>query len=160
MATLRNRNCQSARNNGSDACLVQTVIRTWADLDARLGDVFAALLEAVQHCQPGADANRSRWPASELWQIVRQEVEGDLFELHCHCEPDRVKAIHRAAHVQLLEKHIAGLVISRAALDGCEAALLPAFITGLSETLAEQINRYPEHFAEKLAAAKERYTFL
>jgi hypothetical protein len=32
-------------------------IRTWADLDSKVGDVFAAVLRAVRYAEPNADTN-------------------------------------------------------------------------------------------------------
>src|SRR5206468_1118150 len=57
-------------------------IRTWADLDARLGDMVACILNAVRYTRPTPqDSNRSRWLDHDLWQLVRRETQSDLFEM-------------------------------------------------------------------------------
>ena len=110
-------------------------------------------MSAEQRLQPAA-------LAGERSLADGREVDGDLFELRSYCGPDRAWAVNREAHARLLDIQIAGLVVSRAALDGCPPHDLARFALQLGEALSRDIGEHLRRYAERLAAAKERYTFL
>lgn len=135
-------------------------IRTWADLDQRLGDVMARSLEAVRYCDACTDSNRARWPDTPLWQTVRRAVEGDLFELRAYADPDLVRAVYRQAQDQLLQGQMTGLLIGRAALHGQAFDDLPTFASEAGRDIGKMIRAEPERFEQKLGRAKGRYVFI
>lgn len=133
-------------------------IRTWADLDNRLGDLIASTLDAIRYSQPTADSNRSRWTDSHLWELVRRRTDGDLFEMRNYADPDKVKLVQKEEHDQLLASQMLGLLISRAAVHGMEEDKLPAFATAIGNDMAQSIKDAQERFGKKLARAKDRIT--
>lgn len=132
-------------------------IRTWADLDDRLGDLVAGTLDAIRYTQRTDDANRSRWPDSSLWELVRHHANGDLFEMRNYADPDKVKFVQKDEHDQLLLTQMTGLLISRAALHGLEAEKLREFAAAAGIEMATNIDNSPTRFEEKLAKAAGRY---
>jgi hypothetical protein len=133
-------------------------IRTWADLDARLGALVAATLDAIRNTRPSEDSNRSRWPISELWALVHNEAENNLFEMRSGVDPNLVKLVQKAAYDKLLAGQMTGLLVSRAALNGLETGELPAFASSVGTEMAEFIANSPVRFERKFALASGRYS--
>ena len=131
-------------------------IRTWADLDERLGDLIACTLNAIRYAQPTEDSNRSRWPDSKMWEVVRKKADYDLFEMRNYADPDRIKLVQKEEHDQLLAGQMLGLLISRAALHGLHVGVLPAFATKAGAEMARHIIESPAHIEPKLAKAANR----
>lgn len=131
-------------------------LRTWADLDNHLGDLLSETLSAIRYTQPTDDSNRSRWPDSHLWKLVRQGAEHDLFEMRCYADPNRVKHVQKEEHDQLLAGQMLGLLISRAALHGLEVEKLQAFATSVGNDMARSITDASVRFGKKLQKAKDR----
>lgn len=132
-------------------------IRTWSDLDNRLGDFIASTLDAMRYTQPTFDTNRSRWPDSNLWEQVRFHTKADLFEM-CSCaDPDKVKFVQKEQHDQLLAGQMLGLLISRAVLHEIEAGQLHTFASAAGIEMARAITASPKRFEQKLAKAADRY---
>lgn len=132
-------------------------IRTWADLDSQLRDLIASMLDAISYTQPTKDSNRSRWPDSHLWELVRQKTDSDLIEMRNDANPDKVKHIQKDEYDQLLARQMLGLLISRAALQGLEEEKLKAFATSVGNDMASMISEGSSHFEEKLAKARDRF---
>jgi hypothetical protein len=67
-------------------------IRTWADLDSKLGDLYARTLTDIRYTIPNpTDSERCRWPDHPLWQAARDTIATDLHEMTTGAEPDAVK---------------------------------------------------------------------
>ncbi len=58
---------------------------------------------------PGQPIDRDRWPDLLIWGLVRREVEGNLFEMMCHLDPDAVRAVLRRDYISVLERPVIGL---------------------------------------------------
>jgi hypothetical protein len=132
-------------------------IRRWADLDARFGDLIAAMLSSIRYTQPRVDSNRSRWVDHRLWRLVRQETEGDLMELRNWTDPDLVKRVQLDEHDQLLARQMLGLLTTRAALHGVQLTGLPAFVSSTAHEMIKAISKAPARTEQKLASAAGRY---
>lgn len=132
-------------------------VRHWRDLDNRFGDIATQTLDAIRHARPSLDSNRSRWPESDLWQLVRRETESDLFEMRLFADPDRIKRVQAEAHDQLLARQMAGLLVSRAALRHIKAGALSEFALTIGSNLASEIANNHAAFGRKLARTFSRY---
>jgi hypothetical protein len=136
-------------------------VRTWADLDAKAGDVFASVLRAVRYAEPTADTNRSRWPDHPLWGVVGRQMTGDLFEMTSGAEPERVKAVKRDHLKEILMKQLVGTAATLAVACGMRGT---DELEDLPNSVKRSIDRYmceePERFDEKLGRAESRYYFI
>jgi hypothetical protein len=132
-------------------------IRTWSDLDHRLGDMLAAMMVSIRHTRPCNDLNRSRWPDSVLWLAVRQELEQDLFELRNFSDPDLIKYVQREEQDKLLLAQITGLLISRAAILNLDETELVQFVEHSGGEIAHNIKNDLPRYAAKLTYAAGRY---
>ncbi|SHL71243.1 hypothetical protein SAMN05444414_1315 [Roseovarius marisflavi] len=92
-------------------------IRNWFDLDAMIGDAYAAFLEKVRYCEVSTDSNRSRWPPHPLWRVVENVIADDLTAMRSGVVPDDVKTASREEHKRMLDMQLLGLMVSRAAAD-------------------------------------------
>lgn len=135
-------------------------IRRWTDLDRHLADVAMSLINAIRHVVPNGDSNRSRWPDSKLWHVVRRQVAEDLMEMTCSVPPDLIKKVQLEAHDQMLAAQMAGLLTSRAALHKLPARDLSTFALTVGEELSKRVAEAPEHFGRKLDTAMARYDVL
>jgi hypothetical protein len=133
-------------------------IRTWADLEARFGDMIAGTTRAIRYTQPTLDTNRSRWPDSPLWEGLRRELSSDLFELRSFIEPDLVKHVQREAHSQLLAAQMIGLLTTRAGICGVAAHQLSEYAISSGIEMANEIQRKKVFFESKLARVSDRYS--
>ena len=89
-------------------------IRTWMDLDEKLGDVYRKMLENIRYTEPLRDTNRSRWPDHEIWELAKQQLSNDLIEMMCGILPGFTKSVLRSEHIRMLNAQIFGLVTSLA----------------------------------------------
>jgi hypothetical protein len=129
----------------------------WGDLDRCFGDLIANALDAVRYARPTRDANRSRWPESELWQLTRREIEADLFEMASRVEPDLLKRVQKESHLHLLGRQMIGLLITQAALSGVGIDQLEAFAIRTGASMAREIARARARYEAKLTVAGGRY---
>jgi hypothetical protein len=134
-------------------------IRTFLDLEARLGDLYAAALDEVRYAQPTGDGNRSRWPEAQIWRIVRRIVHDELFAFTSNVVPDQAKRINRLAHSRLLRDQIFGTLASLAVIDQRSPRDFPAYVKMLGSELANRARQEPEAVEERMGRARERYAF-
>ncbi len=134
-------------------------LRTWADLDYRLGNVLEATLDAVSYRQPSGDGNRARWPEDPLWAVVREQVAGDLFEMRSETDPDLVKEVMRAEHQQMLLGQMAGLSVALAVAEGSDAEDYEGQLARLPRTLLKLADEHATSLGERFEKVKARYAF-
>lgn len=135
-------------------------IRTWYDLDERIGDLFQASVQSIRYTEPTPDSNRSRWPDSKLWQVVGAELGEDLFEMRNFAPPDTIKRVQREAHIRLLERQSLGLLITRAAIRGVSIESLAAEATAEGKRMASEITNDRSRYETKLQESSGRYEIL
>lgn len=134
-------------------------LRSWADLDAMIGDAYADFLTRMRYCTPTSDRNRARWPTHELWNMVAGVIASDLGALRSGVAPDAVKDANRAEHLRMLDTQILGLLVSRAAAGGVAAEAFDSFLRAHLLTLRDASREHPVPVAERLAKAAGRYRF-
>lgn len=134
-------------------------IRNWFDLDAMIGDAYAAFLEKVRYCEVSTDSNRSRWPPHPLWRVVENVIADDLTAMRSGVVPDDVKTASREEHKRMLDMQLLGLMVSRAAAEGIAPEETEAFIQRHAATLRHISQAHPIHIEERHAKAAGRYLF-
>lgn len=132
-------------------------ITTWADLDAKLGDLFAAAMADIRYCEPTSDSNRARWPLHPLWEAVAEAVTGDLFEMTSGARPGVVKEVRRAALAQTMSAMILGLLASWSLATGADAREVPPAVQSMAEGYIE---KQPKDFRAKIDRAAKKYVFI
>lgn len=134
-------------------------MRSWADLDAMIGDAFTEFLTRIRYTCPTADSNRARWPTHELWDVVASVVATDLADMRSGVVPDEVKEANRAEHMRMLDGMILGLLVSRAAAGGVRVEGFDGFVRAHLLALRDASKAHPVPVAERLAKAEGRYRF-
>lgn len=135
-------------------------IRTWENLDARIGDVFARSLDVVRYTEPTNDTNRSRWPNHPLWGRAQKTIADDLFEMRNFAEPSTVKRVKFEAYDQMLVSQIVGLNIARAGLHRIQHQKLTDFVLDQTRELTHQLNVNANSVALRLSRATDKLKVL
>jgi len=132
-------------------------IRSWSDLDTKLGDLAIEATEVVRLTMPREDRNRARWPNDPVWNLVRQELSADLFEMRNFAPPDTIKRVQKEKHLELLEQQSLGLLITRAAISGVNIDDLSAYARTEGTRLARKIGSELEKTELKFSKSAARY---
>jgi hypothetical protein len=135
-------------------------IRTWADLDSKIGDLFRAAVASVRYAEPSRDGNRSRWPNHPVWDVVGDVLAGDLLEMTTGVDPNRVKIVIRKHLRERLMKQIVGTSASLSVALGMDAEARDGLPDALKSTLENFMRIEAAAFDEKLSRAAERYCFI
>jgi len=144
---------------GSKQLRNRWAIRSWFDLDAMIGDAYAAFFDKVRYCEPATDSNRSRWHKHALWQIVEGVMRDNLKGHRSGVLPDDVKTVNREEHKHMLDAQILGLMVSRAATEGIKGDDTDAFLKRHAATLTDISRAHPVPLEERLAKVASRYQF-
>lgn len=135
-------------------------IRTWADLDNKLGDLYARALADIRYTIPNrSDSERCRWPDHPLWEAVHHSITADLCEMTTGAEPNVVKEVKREQLRQVMEAQIQGLAAtySLAAGIGPNAATLP---DNLATMIRRHLGTNPDRFEASLLKSARKYRFI
>ena len=135
-------------------------ITTWEDFDNKLGDLYLRAISDIRYITEAPDTNRARWPNHPLWDVVRNEVSGDLFEMASGVGPGVIKEILRNDLCEMLSHQIVGLSASL----GSALGLGEDAASEIPEIVARDLEMYleerPKDFARKMERAGSRYVFL
>jgi hypothetical protein len=135
-------------------------IRTWADLDNKLGDLYARALADIRYTIPSSsDSERCRWPDHPLWEAVRHTVATDLREMMTGAEPGVMKVVKRERLRQVMESQIQGLSATYSLAAGIDpnAGTLPG---DLASMIQHHLRTNPDKFEASRAKAAQRYLFI
>ncbi|WP_439515610.1 hypothetical protein [Oceanibaculum nanhaiense] len=135
-------------------------IRSFADLDNKLGDLYRRMHETMRYTLPRPDTHRSRWPVHPLWRMAGEAMAGDLAEMTSNAEPQRVKEIKRKAHAELLQRQIQGTQASLAVIEGYVSRDYLDFLAVSHDQAAVDARENPDDLEEKMAKARRRYVFM
>jgi len=127
-------------------------ISSWAEMDNKLGDVFARALRDIRYTVPSAtDGERFRWQCHPLWQEAGRTVAADLRELMSGTEPGVVKSIRREQLARSAESMIKGLLATYT-----HAKRLPIEGDTIAAELARMAKKHVEWDTARFLAAIER----
>lgn len=135
-------------------------IRTWDELERRIGDVFSHSLFAVRYTAPTDDTNRARWPDAPVWVLARELVKDELFIMRSFAGPEAVKRVQFDKYDELLTQQIAGLIISRAALHQTHIDDLSTFSIETVREIGNQFSNKPKEYESRLLKAGNRFSVL
>lgn len=135
-------------------------IRTWRDLDERLGDLLEFAANSIRYAEPSCDSNRSRWPLTLLWELVLKQLEEDLFEMRNFAPPNTIKRVQREAHARLLERQSLGLLVTCAAIKGVSIEQLSTEVIAQGKRFADEIAKDRSGYESKLRESADRYEVL
>lgn len=135
-------------------------IRSFADLDDKLGDLYRRMHETMRYTLPRPDTHRSRWPVHPLWRMAGEAMAGDLAEMTSNAEPQRVKEVKQKAHAELLRRQIQGTQASLAVIEGYVPREYLDFLAIAHDQAAVDARENPDDLEEKMAKARRRYVFI
>ena len=135
-------------------------IRSWRQLNERIGDLFETMLADIRYTTPTADTNRARWPNDSLWDTLAMQLTDDLFEMRSDATPIRVKEVCREALRDMLEKLIIGSAATYSVAAGVDGGEIDTVPDHLARLLGRYIRAHRERFDKKRALSSERYRFI
>ncbi|MCR9215533.1 MAG: replication initiation factor domain-containing protein [Proteobacteria bacterium] len=133
-------------------------IRSWDDLEARIGDALEEFMQKVRYTYPDGDSNRSRWPTHPVWKMVAKEIAGFFDGKRNFTEPSIIKTVNRESHKAMLDSQILGTIVSRAAAEK-EESDFDNFVEGYCKILKRLSREHPVSFETRYSNAKDRYIF-
>jgi len=127
-------------------------ITTWAQLDDKLGDLFAAAARQIRYTSPNAnDAERFRWPNHPLWDAIENTIAYDLAEMMTGATPNAVKEIHRQQLAATMEQQLLGLLPGLTMSTGT-----PPDTESVSQATDALVRNYLETSPDRFQAGLER----
>ncbi|MFC7334792.1 hypothetical protein [Rhodocista pekingensis] len=135
-------------------------VSSWADLDDRLGDLFARALADIRYTVPSpTDSERCRWPDHPLWTAARAALTTDLGEMMTGAGPGVVKQVRRSHLRQIMEAQIKGLVATYAVARGLEADA-DLLATETAAMVRSHVRTDRDRFDAGRARSARRYRFI
>ncbi len=135
-------------------------IRTWHDLETRLGDLVRhAVGAAVRYKMPSADSNRTRWPDDPFWRLVQSRLGEDLAGMQSGAEPETVREVIREEYRRMLVRQSDGLAVSLAVSLGLEPDEIGHALSYIRDGVLEAARDDPARLEERFARTRERLTF-
>ncbi|RKQ64147.1 hypothetical protein, partial [Oceanibaculum indicum] len=135
-------------------------IRSFADLDARLGDLYGRMMQLIRYTVPRPDTHRNRWLVHPLWHMATEAMKGDLSEMVSQADPERVKQVAREAHAEMLAAQGFGLFVSHAHMLGYGANDFLDYLDRRRDELAATARENPAALEDRFAKAEKRYVFI
>lgn len=140
-------------------------IRTFADLENSVGDVYAEALRRVRLlAEDASDKNVTRAPLDPLWKAARAAIGDGLADNHSGLCPHRARFLVRERATRNAANAIIGGALSWLAIGGVSKSnLLDSLrvVSGTIRAMVEQtISRDPDKYAEALADRVDRYHFI
>lgn len=135
-------------------------IRTWDDLDKKLGDLVMLAVRSARYAIINPhNKDRSRWKNHPLWDAVADTCQTALRDMTNGLCPDGVIEVERGKKAFELRKQIEGLVASCVAVNGfpTDAMSVEDAIGNIAGNL---VRNERERFEEAMARAFDKYRFV
>jgi len=134
-------------------------IRSFQDLDKKLGDVMLYNLSKSRFAVPSQDTNRSRWPTHPLWEACQDAAKNALAPYTSNATRKKVITDLREAIKTRAIKNLRGSVATFNHLLGHN----PEDVFKTLEFIADDVFSFaeanPKEFRKKVKKAEDRYVF-
>ncbi|MBF0355397.1 MAG: hypothetical protein HQL43_09200 [Alphaproteobacteria bacterium] len=135
-------------------------LKSFADFEAKAGDVMLGILGAIRYTVPNGDTNRSRWPLHPIWQASIDKANSALAPYISKAERKKVLEGLREDRIQMFFTQFRGSLTSLTALMGLDISELPATIDAVAEDALRALKDNPEGAGRKFSQADMRYRAL
>lgn len=135
-------------------------VRTFADFEAKAGDVVVDILSSIRYTFPSNDTNRSRQPSAPFWQSAIVAAEDVLAPYRSHAKRENIIAGMKQDIVNNRRNHIQGAMIGLIAAEERPIAALPAVIDAFHRAMITAWCEHPALFERKHSRAAERIRFI
>jgi hypothetical protein len=137
-------------------------LRSFADLDASVGDVLAHAFEEVRYLAPGqTDTNVTRRRLHPLWECARADLAAAVGDLRSGLAPDQVRELERQQALATYQAQIWGNAAGFAAALGLpDDEVADALWSHLESRLHQELRDKGGAFWKSLARARRRLRFL
>ncbi|MBI5120127.1 MAG: hypothetical protein HZA67_03930 [Rhodospirillales bacterium] len=135
-------------------------LKSFADFEAKAGDVMPGILNAIRYTVPNGDTNRSRWPLHPIWQASIEETKTALAPYVSKAERKKVLEGLRDERIQMFFTQFRGSLTSLTALMGLDISELPTTLDAVSMDALRALKDNPEGTEQKFNQAEARYRTL
>ncbi|AUG55722.1 hypothetical protein [Thalassospira marina] len=135
-------------------------VTSWADLRAKLGDIYAHALLRIRYKAELWDEtdNVTRIPDDEMWESCRRVVGENLFEYSSNATPGVVKQVMQEQQRQTISAMMIGLSANFAVLAGVRKDRLAELPKLISEMIANNVKgESVKEFKDKMTKVFRRY---
>lgn len=131
-------------------------ISGFGTLQKKINFMLRELLRDIRMVRPTGDSNRSRWPWDPLWVQIKEEVRAELFKQRADLPLEYIADLQRNTKAEMLQKQIAGCIITLAGLFETKPEQLPSFVVSTLTNVQERYDDDPIRTRKKLKEAIER----
>ena len=136
-------------------------VTSWADLRAKLGDIYAHALLRIRYKARtwDEDENITRIEDDHMWERCRAVTGGSLFEYTSNCGPGVVKQVMQEQQRQTIAAMMIGLSANLAVLSGVDKDQLWELPPLISKMIASNIHgeESGKEFKSKMKKVYRRY---
>lgn len=132
-------------------------LKSFADFEAKAGDVMLGVLNAIRYTVPNGDTNRSRWPLHPIWQASIDETKNVLAPYVSKAERKKVLEGLREERIQMFFTQLRGSLISLTALMGLDISELPKTLDEVNTDVLNAIKNSPDASARKFHRSEIKY---
>ncbi|CAA6605988.1 conserved hypothetical protein [Rhodospirillaceae bacterium LM-1] len=134
-------------------------LKSFADFEAKAGDVMLGILNAIRFTVPTSDQKHSRWPLHPIWQASIEKAESALAPYISKAERKRVLEGLRDERIQMFFTQFRGSLTSLTALMGLDLSELPTTLDAVADDALRALKVHPEAAKQKFNQAEMRYKF-
>ncbi|MCC3305535.1 hypothetical protein [Sneathiella sp. HT1-7] len=137
-------------------------IRTFADLENSIGDVFVEMANKIRyHDEIQTDANVTRQRQHPLWDAVHEVLDRNLTDYRSGLLPNQVKMVVAEEQREIYITQIMGLVAGIAVIDGLEKEeILNILPSQVADIIAGRVGAPNTKFFESVIRAQRRLLFI
>lgn len=136
-------------------------LRTFADFEAKAGDVVLGILGAVRYVLPSeTDTNPARWPDDPLWAIARETAADALAPYVSNVERREIIADLRAKVQETYRDQFKGLMPGYMVALGLDVSEVPTAVEQIVRDLEHSATYSPTKLVRRYDKAAQRYVFL
>ncbi|HAU29488.1 MAG TPA: hypothetical protein DCW68_05175 [Rhodospirillaceae bacterium] len=136
-------------------------VRRFEDLEGKVGNIIAAILEAIRYVEPNpTDSNRARWPVADFWQQAISTAKNGLSYVPGEVRTGKIVEGYRAQIAEGYMRQIVGLLPGLAFCMGYDVSEMPTVFDLVWQRVFEQAQKCPEKLQEKYDIARQKHNFL
>lgn len=135
-------------------------IKTFEDLETKIGDVFQKNLTATRYTERSKDSNRSRWPVHPLWESCQETAKDVLAPYTSNATRKKVITDLREVIQARAIKNMRGSVATFNHLLGHAPDEVSKTLEFIAEDVFDYANSNQSDFFRKIKKAEDKYLFL
>ena len=135
-------------------------VKTFADFEAKAGDVVLGILQAIRYVSPNDDSNPARWPDHPLWVLTQETARKALEPYTCGADRKKIIADLRIVAQNTFKNLMVGMLPGYMVTHGFEDTEATKAIEAIQEDMLHAARHAPAILSKKHEQTAARYVFL